>query len=165
MLRALEGVPEVRAGDALHDLIAAAAPDDLEAGDVLVVAHKVVSKAEGRIRRLDEIEPSDRALELAGSDAARGKDPRVVQAILDESELILRSGHGVIVCATRHGFVCANAGVDQSNTSEPGRADPPPRGPRPVGPGAARRHRRRARREPRRDRGGLLRTRLAAGPG
>ncbi|HZI91207.1 MAG TPA: coenzyme F420-0:L-glutamate ligase [Thermoleophilaceae bacterium] len=115
----MEGVPEVRAGDALDDLIAAAAPEDLRAGDVLVVAHKVVSKAEGRTRRLDEIEPGERARQLAASDAARGKDPRLVQAILDESTAILRSGHGVLVCETHHGFVCANAGVDQSNAPDP----------------------------------------------
>jgi coenzyme F420-0:L-glutamate ligase / coenzyme F420-1:gamma-L-glutamate ligase len=112
-------VPEVRAGDALPELIAAAGPDDLRGGDVLVVAHKVVSKAEGRTRRLDEIEVSDRAQRLADSDAAQGKDPRLVQAILDESASILRSGHGVLVCETRQGFVCANAGVDQSNTADP----------------------------------------------
>ena len=120
MLRALEGVPEVRAGDALYDLIVAAAPEDLRGGDVLVVAHKVVSKAEGRTRRLADIEPGERARGLAASDAARGKDPRLVQAILDESAAILRSGHGVLVCQTHHGFVCANAGVDQSNTADPG---------------------------------------------
>jgi len=119
-LRALEGVPEVRAGDALAELVAAAAPDDLHAGDVLVVAHKVVSKAEGRTRRLDEIVPGERARGLAASDAARGKDPRLVQAILDDSAAILRTGHGVLVCETHQGFVCANAGVDQSNTADPG---------------------------------------------
>jgi len=118
-LRALEGVPEVRAGDALAELVAAAAPGDLHAGDVLVVAHKVVSKAEGRTRRLDEIVPGERARGLAASDAARGKDPRLVQAILDDSAAILRTGHGVLVCETHQGFVCANAGVDQSNTADP----------------------------------------------
>jgi len=113
-------LPEIRAGAPLADLIADAAPDDLASGDVLVVAHKAVSKAEGRTRRLNEIDPGERALELAGSDAARGKDPRLVQAILDESAAVLRSGHGVLVCETRHGFICANAGVDQSNTACPG---------------------------------------------
>ena len=113
-------MPEIRAGGPLADLIADAAPDDLASGDVLVVAHKAVSKAEGRTRRLDQIDPGERALELAGSDAARGKDPRLVQAILDESAAVLRSGHGVLVCETRHGFICANAGVDQSNTACPG---------------------------------------------
>jgi len=111
-------VPEVRAGDALPDLIAAAAPEDLGAVDVLVVAHKVVSKAEGRTLRLADIEAGARARELADSDCARGKDPRLVQAILDDSAAILRMGHGVLVCETHHGFICANAGVDQSNTAD-----------------------------------------------
>jgi coenzyme F420-0:L-glutamate ligase / coenzyme F420-1:gamma-L-glutamate ligase len=84
---------------------------------VLVVAHKVVSKAEGRLRLLDEIEPGSRALALA---AEHGKDPRLVQAVLDESVEVVRARDGVLVCATRHGFVCANAGVDQSNASRPG---------------------------------------------
>jgi coenzyme F420-0:L-glutamate ligase/coenzyme F420-1:gamma-L-glutamate ligase len=79
---------------------------------VLVVAHKVVSKAEGRLRRLDEVEPGERALELASE---QEKDPRLVQVVLDESAEILRAERGVIVSVTRHGFVCANAGVDASN--------------------------------------------------
>ena len=96
-------------------------PEDLAAGDIVTVAHKVVSKAEGRVRRLDAIEPSERARALAAPGAAAaGKDARHVQAILDESAAIVRSGHGVLVCETHHGFVCANAGVDQSNTGEAG---------------------------------------------
>jgi len=80
-----------------------------------------VSKAEGRVRRLDAIEPSERARALAAPGAAAaGKDPRHVQAILDESAAIVRSGHGVLVCETHHGFVCANAGIDQSNAAEAG---------------------------------------------
>jgi coenzyme F420-0:L-glutamate ligase/coenzyme F420-1:gamma-L-glutamate ligase len=77
-----------------------------------VVAHKVVSKAEGRLRRLAEIAPGPRARGLADE---HHKDPRLVQAVLDESEDVLRAGHGVLICRTRHGFVCANAGVDHSN--------------------------------------------------
>jgi coenzyme F420-0:L-glutamate ligase/coenzyme F420-1:gamma-L-glutamate ligase len=84
---------------------------------VLVVAHKVVSKAEGRMRRLDEIEPGERAVALA---AEHRKDPRLVQAVLDESAELLRAAGGTLVCVTRHGFVCANAGVDQSNVSSAG---------------------------------------------
>jgi coenzyme F420-0:L-glutamate ligase/coenzyme F420-1:gamma-L-glutamate ligase len=87
---------------------------DIADGDVLVVAHKVVSKAEGRLRRLDAIEPGDRARELA---AEHRKDPRLVQAVLDESKEVLRAVGGTLICVTRHGFVCANAGVDQSNVS------------------------------------------------
>ena len=94
-------------------LVAAAAPGDLADGDILVVAHKVVSKAEGRTRRLGDVEPSERARDLA---APAGKDPRAVQVVLDEAESVLRSERGVLICVTRHGFVCANAGVDASNT-------------------------------------------------
>jgi coenzyme F420-0:L-glutamate ligase / coenzyme F420-1:gamma-L-glutamate ligase len=78
------------------------------------VAHKVVSKAEGRLRRLSDIEPGERARTLA---AEHRKDPRLVQAVLDESSEILRAVDGTLICVTRHGFVCANAGVDQSNAS------------------------------------------------
>jgi coenzyme F420-0:L-glutamate ligase/coenzyme F420-1:gamma-L-glutamate ligase len=81
----------------------------------VVVAHKVVSKAEGRIRRLDEIEPGERARELA---AEHAKDVRLVQAVLDESAEVLRAAGGTLVCVTHQGFVCANAGVDQSNATE-----------------------------------------------
>ena len=84
---------------------------------MLVVSHKVVSKSEGRLRRLDAIEPGGRARALA---AEHGKDPRLVQAVLDESARLLRAGHGVLVCETRHGLVCANAGVDRSNAPGPG---------------------------------------------
>jgi coenzyme F420-0:L-glutamate ligase / coenzyme F420-1:gamma-L-glutamate ligase len=115
--RALEPLPDVGPGDDLAALIAAAAPADLAGGDVLVVAHKVVSKAEGRVRALDSIAPDERALELA---AEHGKDARLVQAVLDESASVLRARDGVLICETHHGFVCANAGVDQSNASEPG---------------------------------------------
>ncbi len=83
-----------------------------------MVAHKVVSKAEGRVRLLGQIEPTEHARELA---AEHGKDPRLVQAVLDESAELLRAAGGTLICVTRHGFVCANAGVDQSNASaEPG---------------------------------------------
>jgi coenzyme F420-0:L-glutamate ligase/coenzyme F420-1:gamma-L-glutamate ligase len=81
----------------------------------VVVAHKVVSKAERRTRLLGEIEPSERARQLAEE---HGKDARLVQAVLDESAEILRAAGGTLVCVTHHGFVCANAGVDQSNASE-----------------------------------------------
>lgn len=98
-------------------MLSAAAPADLAGGDVLVVAHKVVSKAEGRVRRLEEVSPGERAEALA---AEQGKDPRLVQAVLDETAELLRAEHGVLVCVTKHGLVCANAGVDQSNSSRPG---------------------------------------------
>jgi coenzyme F420-0:L-glutamate ligase / coenzyme F420-1:gamma-L-glutamate ligase len=110
-------LPAIRPGDDLAQLIAAAAPADLASGDVLVVAHKVVSKAEGSVRRLDEVEPGERALTLA---AEHRKDARLVQVVLDESAELLRAVDGTLICVTHHGFVCANAGVDQSNASGEG---------------------------------------------
>jgi len=107
----------VRPGDDLAGLIAAAAPGDLAATDVLVVAHKVVSKAEGRVRRLSEIEPGERARSLAEE---HRKDARLVQAVLDESAELLRAVDGTLICVTHRGLVCANAGVDQSNASGDG---------------------------------------------
>jgi coenzyme F420-0:L-glutamate ligase/coenzyme F420-1:gamma-L-glutamate ligase len=106
---ALPGLPEVRPGDDLAALLAA---HEYEPGDVVVIAHKVVSKAEGALRRLDEVTATARAHELA---QPYGKDPRQVQVVLDESAAILRAERGVLICRTRHGFVCANAGVDASN--------------------------------------------------
>ena len=111
---ALEGLPEVRPGD---DLAALLRDGGYEPGDVLVVAHKVVSKAEGALRPLDEVTVSQRALTLARE---HGKDPRHVQVILDESAAVLRAQRGVLICRTHHGFVCANAGVDTSNAPEDG---------------------------------------------
>ena len=110
---ALEGLPEIRSGDDLAQLIAGALQGEpLRPGDVLVVAHKVVSKAEGRLRSLASIEPGARANELAHQ---LDKDPRLVQAVLDESSVVLRATRGVLICITLHGLVCANAGVDASN--------------------------------------------------
>ena len=108
---AVEGLPEVQPGDDLAGLIAGAAGAVAE-DDVLVVAHKIVSKAEGRLRVLSEVAPGARAVELANE---LGKDARHVQVILDESKQVLRASRGVLICLTRHGFVCANAGVDASN--------------------------------------------------
>jgi coenzyme F420-0:L-glutamate ligase / coenzyme F420-1:gamma-L-glutamate ligase len=108
--RAIEGLPEVQPGD---DLAALLEPHAGPA-DVLVIAHKVVSKAEGRIRPLAGIDPGAEAQALA---TKLGKDPRHVQAILDESAEVVRDER-VLICRTRHGFVCANAGVDQSNAPE-----------------------------------------------
>jgi coenzyme F420-0:L-glutamate ligase/coenzyme F420-1:gamma-L-glutamate ligase len=105
----------MRPGDDLAGSIAVVAPGDLGGGDVLIVAHKVVSKAEGRLRALAEIDPGERARALA---AEHGKDPRLVQAVLDESTELVRAEHGVLICQTHHGLVCANAGVDQSNAPE-----------------------------------------------
>jgi len=114
---AVAGLPEVGPGDDLAALLLEAG---LRAGDgdVLCVAHKVVSKAEGRIVDLDAVRPGARARELA---AAHGKDPRHVQVVLDEAAAIVRERPGVLICRTRHGFVCANAGVDASNAGGPTR--------------------------------------------
>jgi coenzyme F420-0:L-glutamate ligase/coenzyme F420-1:gamma-L-glutamate ligase len=109
---AIEGLPEIQSGDDLAATIAGALAAAPLTGDVLVVAHKVVSKAEGRIRALRDVRPTRRATELADR---LGKDPRHVQVVLDESREVLRAAHGVLICVTHHGFVCANAGVDASN--------------------------------------------------
>jgi coenzyme F420-0:L-glutamate ligase / coenzyme F420-1:gamma-L-glutamate ligase len=115
---AIEGLPEVAPGDDLANLVATAITDarnpvtQIKDTDVLVIAHKVVSKSEGRIRHLSEIQPGSRARELAD---VLGKDPRHVQIVLDESREVLRAAHGVLICVTHHGFICANAGVDASN--------------------------------------------------
>src|SRR5689334_13883089 len=95
---ALEGLPEVTPGDDLAELIADALTQNqqtVEPGDVLVIAHKIVSKAEGRIRHLNDVDPSDRATELANT---LNKDPRHVQVILDESREVLRAVRGVLIC-------------------------------------------------------------------
>jgi coenzyme F420-0:L-glutamate ligase/coenzyme F420-1:gamma-L-glutamate ligase len=108
------GIPEVAAGDDLAVLIAAAA--ELEDGDVVVVAQKAVSKAEGRVVRLADVEPGERARELAGDEA----DPRHVEAILREAVRVVRARGALVIAETRHGFVCASAGVDASNAPEEG---------------------------------------------
>ena len=109
----LAGIPEVQEGDDLAELVAAVV--ELEDDDIVVLAQKVVSKAEGRVVRLDDIEPSARALELAGD-----LDPRRVEAILRESVEIVRVRPPLVIAETRHGFICASAGVDTSNAPEPG---------------------------------------------
>lgn len=105
----VEGLPEIEAGVPLGSMIAAAA--DPRDGDVIVIAQKVVSKAEGRQRRLSDFAPSARALELA---RALDKDPRLVEAILSESVTVIRAER-VLIVETKHGLVCANAGIDASN--------------------------------------------------
>jgi coenzyme F420-0:L-glutamate ligase / coenzyme F420-1:gamma-L-glutamate ligase len=112
------GIPEVAEGDDVAALIARALRNArIEAvdGDVLVVAQKIVSKAEGRIVKLDSVEPSARAQEWA---SAYDKDARVVEVVLRESKRIVRMERGVLISETEHGFVCANAGVDTSNVAE-----------------------------------------------
>jgi coenzyme F420-0:L-glutamate ligase/coenzyme F420-1:gamma-L-glutamate ligase len=108
----VEGIPEVLPGDDLPDLIARATGEDLRAGDILVVTHKIVSKAEGRLVDLRAVQPSA----LAKGFAARyGRDPRQIEVVLRESRRVVRMDRGLIIAETHHGFVCANAGVDASN--------------------------------------------------
>lgn len=114
-IRALSGLPPVRPGDDPGALLAdalARARESLRDGDVVVVAQKIVSKAEGRTVRLADVVPSPRALELA---ARTEKDPRAVEAILGESVEVVRAAPGVLIVETRHGIVLANAGADMSN--------------------------------------------------
>jgi coenzyme F420-0:L-glutamate ligase/coenzyme F420-1:gamma-L-glutamate ligase len=118
--RAIGGLPEVRAGDDLAALILAAlGHDELRDGQLVAIAQKAVSKAEGALVALADVRPSARAIELAAATPdGQEKDPRAVQVVLDESVEVLRAERGVLICRTRHGFVCANAGVDASNASE-----------------------------------------------
>ena len=117
-LVALTGMPAVQTGDDLPALIRAAAEMSGVplANGVLVVCQKVVSKAEGRTVNLADVEPSDRARQIAAEDE---KDPRHVELVLRETVRLVRRGHGVMICETKHGFVCANAGVDLSNAPAP----------------------------------------------
>jgi coenzyme F420-0:L-glutamate ligase/coenzyme F420-1:gamma-L-glutamate ligase len=109
----LLGWPEVQEGDDLAALVAGSV--DLEDRDVVVLAQKVVSKSEGRVVRLDEFEPSDLARELA-----EDEDPRRIEAILRESARVVRMRPPLVISETRHGFICASAGVDSSNAPEAG---------------------------------------------
>jgi len=114
----LPGIPEVSKGDDLAALILGAVRKSslaLDDGDVVVVKHKIVSKAEGRVIRLSTVVPGRRARELAEK---QGKDPRLVEQVLAESVRVVRLGHGVIITETRQGFVCANSGIDQSNVGK-----------------------------------------------
>ncbi len=111
--RPLAGIPEVRPGDDLAELILTSLDGErLEPEQVVAIAHTVVSKAEGALVELASVTAGERAIELARE---QDKDPRFLQVVLDESAEILRAERGVLVCRTRHGFVCANAGVDASN--------------------------------------------------
>ncbi len=116
-LVAIEGIPAVRPGDDLARLVAeaAAAQETSLANGVLVVCQKIVSKAEGRIVALADIEPSDEARRIAAED---GKDPRHIELVLRESVRVVRRGFRTLITETRHGFVCANAGVDLSNAAD-----------------------------------------------
>ena len=108
------GIPELREGDDLAALILERV--ELVDCDIVVVAQKAISKIEGRVVRLDDVEPSERAREIAGDEG----DPQRIEWILRESNRVVRVRGPLVICETRHGFICASAGVDQSNTPEPG---------------------------------------------
>jgi coenzyme F420-0:L-glutamate ligase/coenzyme F420-1:gamma-L-glutamate ligase len=109
----VRGLPELREGDDLARLIAERA--ELQDRDILVVAQKAISKVEGRVVRLDDVEPSPRAREIAGE-----ADPRRIEVILGEAKRVVRSRGSLLITETRHGFICASSGVDASNAPEPG---------------------------------------------
>ncbi|MEO8456796.1 MAG: coenzyme F420-0:L-glutamate ligase [Chloroflexota bacterium] len=115
----LRGVPEVAEGDDVAKMIVDAAGEEpgIRTGDVLVITQKVVSKSEGRVVRLDSVTPSAEALRLA---IETEKDPRLVELILRESNGIVRQRGPILITETRHGFVCANAGIDASNVGPEG---------------------------------------------
>jgi len=111
----VDGIGEVRAGEDIARAIGAAitdGPNGLEDGDVVIITHKVISKAEGRLVELSTIEPSALARRFAET---WGKDARQVEVVLRESKRVVRMDRGIIIAETRHGFICANAGVDASN--------------------------------------------------
>jgi len=110
----VHGLPEIRQGDDLAALVLQRA--ELRDGDVLVIAQKAVSKAEGRVVRIDDFEPSEKARELAGDE----RDPREVEVVLREAQQIIRERGPLVIAQTTHGFICASAGVDHSNAPEPG---------------------------------------------
>ena len=110
----LDGMPELREGDDLAQLIVDRV--DLADLDVVVVAQKAISKIEGRVVRMDDVDPSERAIEIAGEEG----DPRRVEWILREAKRVVRVRAPLVICETQHGFICASAGIDQSNTPEAG---------------------------------------------
>ncbi|HWC77071.1 MAG TPA: coenzyme F420-0:L-glutamate ligase [Blastocatellia bacterium] len=117
-IKALKGLPEIDKGDDLVSLIVHRVRDErieIRDRDIFVVAQKVVSKAEGRTVRLDSVTPSPKARDWA---EAYDKDPRLVEVVLSQSRRIVRMENGVIISETEHGWICANAGVDASNTPD-----------------------------------------------
>ncbi|MEX2599020.1 MAG: coenzyme F420-0:L-glutamate ligase, partial [Dehalococcoidia bacterium] len=116
----IEGLPEIQAGDDLAEMLRTACEQQatpLQDGDVLVVTQKIVSKAEGRVLDLRSVTPSAIATEFA---AAWDKDPRVVEIALAEARRVVRMDNGVLITETKHGFICANSGVDASNVGKAG---------------------------------------------
>jgi coenzyme F420-0:L-glutamate ligase / coenzyme F420-1:gamma-L-glutamate ligase len=111
----IRGIPEIRPGDDLGLMIVRAAEKMrliLSDGDIIAIAQKVVSKAEGRLVNLESVSPSELAIEIANK---QRRDPRMIEVILSESAKIVRADDRILIVETKHGFVCANAGVDSSN--------------------------------------------------
>ncbi len=111
----IEGIPEIRAGDDLVALFLNAAAEmgvSIEDNDAIVITSKIISKSEGRVVSLSEVQVSEEAMKIA---VDTDKDPRIVQLILDEARELVRVERKIIIVETRHGFVCANAGIDESN--------------------------------------------------
>lgn len=111
----VEGIPEIAFGDPLGELIARATGEEIGSEDVVVVSQKIVSKAEGRVVRLADVEPGGRAHELA---RRLGKDPRLVELIIRESARVVRAERDVLIVESRAGWISANAGIDASNIPE-----------------------------------------------
>lgn len=127
-LTGLEGIPLVKAGDNIAEIIKDAILQqdyDLKDGDIILIAETLISKAEGNIVRIDDITPSEKAFEVAG---ICKKDPKLVELILENSTEIVEVGPNFIVTETKHGFVCANAAIDESNVDD-GLATPVPENP------------------------------------
>lgn len=111
----IEHLPIVKTGDNLAELICNAAENQgthIQNGDILVITHVIVSRAEGRVVNLDEVVPSEFAKSIAKQ---YGKDPTLVEAVLQETKSIRRMGDGKLITETKHGFICANSGIDKSN--------------------------------------------------
>jgi coenzyme F420-0:L-glutamate ligase/coenzyme F420-1:gamma-L-glutamate ligase len=124
----ITGIPLIKKGDLLDEFILEAISDmgmEIQKDDILVIAETAIAKAEGHIINLKDLKPSPKAYELADK---TGKEPEVVEAILQESEEVIKVGPDFIISETKHGFVCANAGIDESNVDE-GLATPIPENP------------------------------------
>ena len=106
---------DIQPADDIIELLLSSSKTTFENGDVLIISQKIISKHEGRVVNLESVIPSELSIGIA---SAYGKDPKLVQAILSESERIVRMEHGVIIVQTKHGFICANAGIDESNVEK-----------------------------------------------
>ena len=106
---------DVQPGDDITELILSASKNPLDDGDVIVISQKIISKQEGRVINLESVIPSELSVGIA---SAYGKDPKLVEVILSESKRIVRMEHGVIIVQTNHDFICANAGIDESNVEK-----------------------------------------------